>query len=363
MRNQTASCIAKLPRRVSRQRSSSAAYLKIPRLKRVQKKIENKISRSMEFAQILSVIDILTPIRKSCCQLENIAEATQLAIGTYFDEITSPELRKTQDIHLVLKNDRQVYQDDFGELPPDSYALIFSMESFDTNIYSIGALVEDYEKHQPGLGRYFLKLLDECPADIGTPGNLYEIASWFFWGGEENEKTIQQERYDEYIEMGESKEDAYELSREHIPATYEDFQNIFPEWTFKRDLRFENKPIDNIPEELKPLHRINTELKELSATKPHSLHHYPEIIFPFAMAAWNQDGYDFGADIIDAAVNEEYQCGVDFCVGGLYWSLEINNRQNMLDTFRSMKIVMEYLDTAMNFLQKYKIERIKEKAA
>ena len=60
MRNQTASCIAKLPRRVSRQRSSSAAYLKIPRLKRVQKKIENKISRSMEFAQILSVIDILT---------------------------------------------------------------------------------------------------------------------------------------------------------------------------------------------------------------------------------------------------------------------------------------------------------------
>lgn len=363
MRNQTSFRPAKLPSRLRRQHSPSAAYLKTPRLGGIQRKID-RIGNAMELAQILSALDTFTSVRKICREQENIAEATQAALGAYFDRITPPALRETQDIKLALLTDQQTYGNGFDELPPESYALIFTMDSFDTNTYSIGELAEDYEKHQPGLGRYFLNLLDECPVHIGTPGHLFEIASWFFWGGDDNEETIYQERYEEYIEMGETEEDAKELAWEYIPVTYDDFVNTYPEWTFKRELRFENKPITNVPEELKPLCRINAKLKELAVTQPQSLHHYPEIIFPFTMASWNQDAYDFGAEVIDRAVNEEYQCGVDFYLGGLYWPLEISNRQHMTDVFRSMRTVMEYLDTAMNFLQKYKIgQQPEEKAA
>ena len=197
----------------------------------------------------------------------------------------------------------------------------------------------------PGLARYVLQMLSDCPLHIGTPEIIYEMVSYFCWGGENNEEVILQERYDEYLEMGESEEDAREAAYETMVVRYAEFEENLPEWTFQRSGQDKAYSGPILPE-LKNLKRCHIRWK-----KRKKLHYlYPDYVFPGIVVSLDQQGYAFSCDLINRIGNDQIQCGADYYFTTLAWPLPIHNSGEMQVVFREIRQTLEYFSACMDFL-------------
>ena len=130
------------------------------------------------------------------------------------------------------------------------------------------------------------------------------MVSYFYWGSEDNEEVILQERYDEYLEMGESEEDAREAAYETMVVRYAEFEENLPEWTFQRSGQSSTYS-GTIPPELKNLRQCHI---------------------------------------------HQIQCGADYYFTTLAWPLPIHNSGEMQVVFREIRQTLEYFSACMDFL-------------
>ncbi len=122
----------------------------------------------------------------------------------------------------------------FQEASDADCCIQFGISDFENGWFPLGDVLDTYDRQNPGLAKYILRMLSGCPLQVGTPETIYEFASEFCWFGNENEQEIFDECYGEYLESGESEEDSREAALEITMVEYAEFEEYLPEWTFNR---------------------------------------------------------------------------------------------------------------------------------
>lgn len=248
-------------------------------------------------------------------------------------------------LSLQILSATEIGHELFYELPEANAIIQFGFNDFENVYFPLGDVLKTYDEQHPGLARYVLQMLSDCPLHIGTPEIIYEMVSYFCWGGENNEEVILQERYDEYLEMGESEEDAREAAYETMMVHYTEFEENLPEWTFQRSGQSSTYS-GTIPPELKNLRQCHIHWK-----KRKKLHYlYPDYVFPGIVVSLDQQGYAFSCDLINRIGNDQIQCGADYYFTTLAWPLPIHNSGEMQVVFREIRQTLEYFSACMDFL-------------
>ena len=229
--------------------------------------------------------------------------------------------------------------------------ITFEITEFTGDYCPLGEVLANYDKTHPGLGKYILRMLSDCPVSIGTPENVYEFISYSCWYNEENEEKIWNERYHEYIDMGESEGDAKEYVNEQIPVSYAEFEEYVPEWSFCRKERKADYS-GEFPAELQKLHDCRERWCRLKRVH----FHFPNYLFPPVIVGLDRKSYDFLCDALDRVGNDIAQCESDYGIGTLKWHLQSENTRQILVTLLELRQALEYFSACMEFLLPYRQE-------
>ncbi len=326
---------------------AAPAYLKLPSLKTVQEKFEQG-SNDKEIIRLIAGLDSIYPLDK--LYRDGIALDVFLveAVNEWIHSIFPPKLCEKLDISIKLEELRYNYWDSAVEAPEHSIAFIFSFANFLNDYFPLGEILEAYEKQFPGLGRHILSMLSYCPMNIGTPENIYELNSYSYWYGEDNEKTVFNERYEEYFESGEDEETSRDYANECVAFTFDQFEDCLPDWTFKRELR-NVKYKGPIPDELCHLEESFQAYLALKECR----YEFPNLNLPGCIVAWDKESYDFLCDVFNHAGNDMAQYGEDYYFSGLRWVLDSRRFSELRKTLAEIQSVLCFFSACMEFLLQY----------
>ncbi len=343
----TASGGGKKRRRCSGKSGSSAPdYLTIPSLSSVQERIENSGDTELP-CRILAVLEKLYPLKIS--RFSNPKRHLLNALDGWVKTFMPQQIYDHLNMSLQICGSGYI---DYDCADSETDAQItFEITGFTGDYCPLGEVLANYDKTHPGLGKYILRMLSDCPVPIGTPENVYEFISYSCWYDEETEDAIWNERYNEYIDMGESEEEAREYVNEQILVTYSEFEEHVPGWTFKRQER-EMDYSGTIPQELQRLHNCRQRWRRRKRTH----FHYPNYLFPPFVIGTDRESYDFLCEALDRVGNDIAQYECDYGIGSLIWHLQIGNIRKILIALLELRQALEYFSACMEFILPHRKE-------
>lgn len=323
---------------------SAPHYLTIPQLDAVQEIIteENELETP---CRILAGLNTIFPLNElltySSDPFQLLSETFRKWLESFMDQSVLDRLGLSLQIISAEEADYEIFQ----EAPEADCCIQFGMSDFENGWFPLGDVLDAYDKQFPGLAKYILRMLSGCPLQIGTPEAIYEFASEFCWYGNENEQEIFDERYSEYLESGESEEDANAAALETIMVEYAEFEEYLPEWTFHRDKR-KSDYCGMIPEELQKLKKCYDRWQK--QRRCHYL--FPQYVYPGIVAPLDLKSYDFCCDVINRIGNDVMQCGGDYYFSTLAWPFPVRNTRKMLTVLREIRQTLEYFSACIEFL-------------
>ena len=325
-------------------------YLTIPGLAAVQEIIteEDELETPCRILAGLNMIfpldDILT---HSGDPFQLLSEAFRKWLESFMDESVLNRLGLSLQILSVNEVDSEIFRED----PEADCCILFGLSDFENGWFPLGDVLDAYDRQNPGLAKYILRMLSGCPLQIGTPETIYEFASEFCWYGNENEQEIFDERYGEYIDSGESEEDANDAALEAVMVEYAEFEEYLPEWTFNRKKR-KSDYSGEIPMELQNLTRCYDRWQKRK--RCHYL--FPQYVYPGIVVPLDRKSYDFCCDVINRIGNDLMQCGGDYYFSTLAWPFPVKNRREMRTVLREIRLTLEYFSACVEFLFSYEKE-------
>lgn len=309
---------------------------------------ESKIEKPCRILAGLNTIFPLEDLRKgSGDPLQLISEAFR----KWLESFMSKQVIERLSLFLQILPADEMDSESFPEVPDTDTVIQFGMSDFENGWFPLGDVLETYDKQHPGLAKYLLRMLSGCPLQIGTPETIYEMASEFCWYGNDTEEEVFEERYSEYIEMGESEEDARDAALEMIMVEYAEFEEYLPEWTFKRSER-NCDDSGAIPMELQNLKRCHDQWQKRK--RYHYL--FPQCVYPGIVAPPDRKSYDFCCDVINRIGNDQMQCGGEYYFSTLAWPFPVNNSRKMLTALREIRPTLEYFSACVDFLLSHEKE-------
>ena len=326
--------------------SPAPDYLTIPILTSVPEKIES--SGDIELpCRMLAALDKIYPIT-----LKDFSVPKDLlleSLGGWVKTFMPQQIYDHLSMSLQICGSDCI---DYDCADSETDALItFEITEFTEDYCPLGEVLVKHDKTHPGLGKYILRMLSDCPVPIGTPENVYEFISYSCWYDEENEEEIWNERYSEYIDMGESEEDAREYVNEQLLVTYAEFEEHVPDWTFSRKER-KTDYFGTIPPELLQLHNC----RQTWRRRKRMHFHCPNYLFPPIIVGLDRESYDFLCDAMDRVGNDVVQCGEDYGIGSLRWHLQMGNIRQILIALLELRQALEYFSACMEFILPHRKE-------
>ncbi len=342
---------------VCRKRSDSAgnksgfapAYLTLPDLRNIQGTISDKLDCSLP-EKLLTQLHRIYPLDELLKKCNNPVDFLKEAFSSWIKTLISPEIIDRFPFVLQILENHQIDSEMYSDIGRDEIMIHFGFEEFYYEP-SIWIDMDHYRQIHPDLPQYILKLLFYCPFPIGIPAMLYEMASEYSWYGDSDEQMIWDERYQEYIDSGESEEEAREYVEEMIILRYADFADHFPDWTFERHKRDVKNYIGPIPNELKRLHNCFCRFKR---GQKHYM--FPDRNIPGIVVGIDQDTYDWGVNILETQGNEIANWGASYAVCCLGWNFTFENNWKILVALLEFKNTIQYLNAAREFIMQNRKE-------
>ena len=319
-------------------------YLITPDLEPVQKIIQASANPEIP-CRLLAGLNQVYPITQFLSCSDDPQTVLSTAFHAWMESFMSKRVLDRFDLALQILSANEVEDELFGEIPDAVAAIRFGFCQFERGWFPIGENLKNYEKQHPGLAKYILRMLSDCPLEFGTPENIYELVSGFCWDYNENETEIFEERYAEYLEMGESEEEARKSADETLLVDYAEFETSLPEWAFRRSER-EDQYIGPIPSELKNLKRCHSEWRK----RKQKNYLYPNCLLPAIAVSLDYESHDFCREVIGRIENELMQYGVDYYWSTLAWPVPVCNFRKLQTFFRELREVLEYFSACMDFL-------------
>lgn len=329
---------------------ATPAYLTVPNLKKVQEKFEQG-ANEMEIARVIAGLDSIYPLDALYTPGTSPDTFLVKAVNAWMQSIFPPRVSEKLDISIRLEENCYTDWDSAGNAPECSIAFIFSLANFLDEYFPLGEVLEAYEKQFPGLGRLLLHMLSACPLNIGTPENIYELNSYSYWDGEDNEDAVFNERYEECLGNDEDEEESRDYANECVAFTFEQFESFLPDWTFKRNLRnIEYK--GPIPDELRQLEENFQAYFALKECR----YEFPNLNLPGCIVGWDWDSYDFLCDVFNHAGNDLAQYGEDYYFSGLRWVLDSTRSPELRKILAEIQCVLRFFSACMEFLLQHQKE-------
>lgn len=207
----------------------------LPNLRGVQEVITDKMDCSLP-ETLLTLLHRIYPLDEVLKNSDNPVDFLKKSFTCWVKDLMNPEIIERFPFTLQILENHQIDSEMYSDIGRDEIMIHFGFEEFYYEP-SIWIDMDHYRQIHPDLPQYILKLLFYCPFPIGIPAMLYEMASEYSWYGDSDEQMIWDERYQEYIDSGESEEEAREYVEEMIILRYTDFADHFPDWTFERHKR------------------------------------------------------------------------------------------------------------------------------
>lgn len=333
----------------------AASYLSVPRLTGMAPEIvaDNHLN---ETCRILAAIDRFRSV-KPYLHGRNHLEVLAAVLGDWTDELVPSEIRAEFpfEIDVILQSDSSMEID----MAEGGIALLFHLNEFNNRDMYVRETLEEYERRQPGLGKLLMALLTGSPISLGTPADIYDMASWTFWGGEDDEHSRLEELRADFMTETEDEDEINGSLEIYIPIRYEHFLNHFPEWMFRRDFDIFDKKW-RVPDELHPLYQAVMSYKQLDGR-----HHrgYPRNNLPVIMATLDDDRFDFGLDIMDQAGQDAMECGDMIYFSPCIWELNPNKPRQLRDGLADFERSLIVFREAIRFLLMKNPPKAEEKAA
>lgn len=319
-------------------------YLIMPVLDSVQEVIHSPVGTETP-CRILAGLNRIFPIKEFIDSSADPLEMLSTAFRAWLESFMSKRVLARFDMALQFLSTNEVKDEFFDEFSSADTAIRFGFCQFDKGWFPIGEILKEYDQRHPGLAKYILRMLSDCPLFLATPEEIYEITSDFCWESNENEEDIFDERYAEYLEMGESEEDARDSAREAIMVDYAEFEEYLPEWTFKRSERDHNYH-GPIPPELQNLRRCHAGWRRRKQVS----YFFPNYAFPGIAVSLDHKSHDFICDVISRFENELLQGGMDYCFSTLSWPFAINDSRKLRTVLHELQFVLEYFSACADFL-------------
>ena len=326
------------------------AYLKLPSLNSVQKIIcQSQDIRTP--CRILSALNRIFPLDRFSSDRNDPVSLLTHCLQKWLESFMPPAVLDKLDLELEICPAADADMELFDELREEEYLVRFGIGCFVNRYFPLAEIIAQYNKLDPMLGKYLLKLLSDCPLSIGTPEMIYECISFFCWWGENDDDEIYQERYQECLDGGYDAEEARDVARETIIMEYAELEDNFPEWSFKRDQRIK-KYCGIIPDELKKMEYHRKKYRRMK--KVTSM--YPSVWYPGIIAPLDQRGFDFSCDAINRISNDQIQSGGSYTLSSLGWSFLPSGRKQMIQMFREIQTTLEYFGACIEFLLNHEME-------
>lgn len=327
-------------------RAASAAYLMPPSLETVQEMIGRERDTSIP-CRILSALHSLFPLNRFLLGQNDPVAVLSVVFQKWLESFIPETVIEKFDLSLQILPDHEVDCDLFDCTDEGGRVIQFGINDFFDNFFPIGDLLQQYDKTHPGLAKFILQMLSACPLNFGTPENIYEMTSYYCWNDEEDEKAIFEERCAEYRDEceNEDEDDAQEYARAAIPVDCAEFEERFPDWTFKRDER-QSDYRGKIPPELQKMKFHYDRYRRQKNTN----HLFPFTCYPAIIVPLDRDTYDFSCEVINRIGNEQCQCGGSYCFSTLAWRFQPEDRRMTQKALREIRIVLEYFGACSEFL-------------
>ena len=319
-------------------------YLTMPDLESAQEIIQ--VSAKSEIpCRLLAGLNQLFPITQFLNCSDNLQTVLSTAFHAWVESFMSKRVLARFDLALQILSSSEIEDELFSEIPDANVAIRFGFCQFEKGWFPIGESLKIYDKQHPGLAKHILRMLSDCPLALGTPEAIYELASDFCWDYNENETETFEDRYAEYLGMGESEEDAENAAYETIPVNYSEFEISLPEWTFRRSER-EQSYLGPIPPELLNLKRCHAGWQK----RKQKNYLYPNCLLPAIVVSLDYESRDFWYEVISRIENELMQYGVDYYWSTLAWPIPVCNSRKLQTFFRELREKLEYFSACMDFL-------------
>ena len=321
----------------------------LPNLRGVQEVITDKMDCSLP-ETLLTLLHRIYPLDEVLKNSDNPVDFLKKSFTCWVKDLMNPEIIERFPFTLQILENHQIDSEMYSDIGRDEIMIHFGFEEFYYEP-SIWIDIDHYRQIHPDLPQYILKLLFYCPFPIGIPAMLYEMASEYSWYGDSDEQMIWDERYQEYIDSGESEEEAREYVEEMILLRYADFADHFPDWTFERHKRDVKNYTGPIPDELKRLHNSFCRFKR---GQKHYM--FPDRNIPGIVVGIDQDTYDWGVNILETQGNEIANWGSSYAVCCLGWNFTFENNWKILAALLEFKNIIQYLNAALEFIMQNRKE-------
>lgn len=330
--------------------SLAPAYLKLPSLNSVQKIIcQSHDIRTP--CRILSALNGIFPLDRFSSDRNDPVSLLTHCLQKWLESFMPSDVLDKLNLELEICPAADADRELFDELLEEEYLFRFGIGCFVNRYFPLAEVIAQYNKLDPMLGKYVLKLLSDCPLSIGTPEMIYECISFFCWCGENDDAEIYQEHYQECLDGGYDEEEAREVARETVIMEYGKLEVNFPEWSFKRDQRIrEYRGI--IPDELKKMEYHRKKYRRMK--KVTSM--YPSVWYPGIIAPLDQRGFDFSCEAINRISDNQIQSGGNYTLSSLGWSFLPSGRKQMVQMFREIQTTLEYFGACIEFLLNHEME-------
>ena len=298
---------------------SAPHYLITPSLDTAQELITAPKKDPETPCRILAVLNQIFPLdhlpNRVSDPFELIADAFQKWVASF----VSPQVLAKLDLSLQFLSTNQLDYESYGEIPDCDMVIQFGLSNFEDGFFPMKETLDAYEAQHPGLAKHLLRMLSACPLSIGTPESIYEMASYFCWYGNETEEEVFDERYQEYIDSGESEDDARDMAHGTTLIESAELQKL------KRCYdRWERRRKSNLC--------------------------VPECVFPGVVAPMDQDCYDFFCDVINRIGDERTQCDGNYFFSTLAWPFAVTRPKQILSVLLEIRFILEYFSAGIEFL-------------
>ncbi|MBO4630321.1 MAG: hypothetical protein J5858_00220 [Lentisphaeria bacterium] len=322
---------------------SAPAYLRLPSLEKVQKEIiQTQDIRTP--CRILAALDRIFPLNCHCMDRNDPVSLLIYCMQKWLESFMPSDVLKKLDLEQEICPASEADIELFDGLKNEEYLFHFGIRSFVDRYFPLEKVIAQYNKLNPQLGKYLLKLLSDCPFYIGTPENVYELISYVGWCGENDHTEILQDHYQDCMEGGCSEEEADAIARESIIMEYSEVEENFPEWSFKRDQRIEEYR-GIIPDELKKIVESHKRYKKMKTTLI-----YPSFCYPGIVAPLDQQSFEFSCEAINRVSHDHIQSGGSYTISTLGWSFSPYSMKRMIQMFREIHTTLEYFGACVEFL-------------
>lgn len=323
---------------------SAAHYLTLPSLNSAQQMISEQGDIRIP-CRLLAGLNGFYPQNDLRREGNDPAKLVPAAFRLWLENVIPERVRRKIDFSVRILPGGEMDSDQFDDIPEDDIVILVSIDDFINRWFPLQERIAAYEAQFPGFGKFLLHILSFCPLNIGTPENMYEMASYFCWHDEENEQSVFNERLEEFITDGESEDDARDLAAKSIMVSYDEFSESLPAWTFQRRTRRITYR-KAVPEELQALIRSYRDFRRLRRHR----YLFPPTNFPSIFASWDRPSHDLFCDVLNRIANEQMPYGYDYYFSGLAWHFPPADSRNTNRVFREIRIVLEYFARCIDFL-------------